>query len=39
MTLLRGEVLLENGELKQKPGFGQYLHRTAPLPPVAIATP
>jgi dihydropyrimidinase len=37
MTLLRGEVLLQDGELKQKPGFGQYLHRRAPLPPMAVA--
>jgi dihydropyrimidinase len=37
MTLLRGHVLLENGQLKQKPGFGQFLHRGSPLPPMAIA--
>jgi dihydropyrimidinase len=37
MTLLRGEILLENGQLKQKPGFGQYLHRGRPLPPMALA--
>jgi dihydropyrimidinase len=37
MTLLRGEVLLRNGELEQRPGFGQYLRRGAPLPPMTIA--
>ena len=37
MTLLRGEVLLQDGELRQKPGFGRYLHRGAPLPPMTIA--
>jgi dihydropyrimidinase len=37
MTLLRGHVLLEGGKLHQPPGFGQYLHRSRPLPPLAIA--
>jgi len=37
MTLLRGEVLLENGELKQNPGFGKYLHRGKPVAPLSIA--
>ena len=37
MTLLRGEVLLENGTLHQPPGFGQYLHRGRPLPPLTVA--
>jgi dihydropyrimidinase len=37
MTLLRGEVLLDNGTLHQPPGFGQYLHRGRPLPPLAVA--
>ena len=37
MTLLRGQVLLDRGELKQQPGFGTYLHRGSPLPPMAIA--
>ena len=27
MSLLRGEVLLEGGQLHQKPGFGRFLHR------------
>jgi dihydropyrimidinase len=34
MTLLRGEVLLNQGRLEQKPGFGRYLPRTGPQPPV-----
>ncbi len=37
MTLLRGEVLLNQGVLEQKPGFGQYLPRTGPRPPLAGA--
>lgn len=37
MTLLRGEVLLDRGQLKQKPGFGQFLHRRSPLSPLAVA--
>jgi dihydropyrimidinase len=37
MTLLRGEILLENGTLNKNPGFGQYLHRTGPLPPLSTA--
>ncbi len=37
MTLLRGQTLLENGQLRQKPGFGQYLHRGSPLPPINSA--
>jgi dihydroorotase-like cyclic amidohydrolase len=36
MTLLRGQVLLNSeGVLEQKPGFGQFLARTSPLPPIA----
>jgi hypothetical protein len=35
MTLLRGRVLLNQGKLEQAPGYGQYLARTGPLPPVA----
>jgi dihydroorotase-like cyclic amidohydrolase len=34
MTLLRGEVLLEQGRVGQAPGFGRYLHRGAPAPPL-----
>jgi dihydroorotase-like cyclic amidohydrolase len=37
MTLLRGEVLLEQGRVRQQPGFGQYLRRTAPAPPLGGA--
>ena len=34
MTLLRGRTLLNQGVLEQKPGYGQYLHRQGPLPPL-----
>jgi len=34
MTLLRGHVLFDNGRLRQTPGFGQFLARGAPLPPL-----
>lgn len=34
MTFLRGQVILDGGELKQPPGFGAYLPAGAPLPPV-----
>jgi dihydropyrimidinase len=27
LTMVRGQVLLENGEVKQGPGFGQFIHR------------
>jgi dihydropyrimidinase len=38
MTLLRGQVLLNSeGVLEQKPGYGQYLARTSPLPPLSGA--
>jgi dihydropyrimidinase len=37
MTLLRGETLLEQGRLRQQPGFGQYLHRGAPAAPLGGA--
>ena len=38
MTLLRGRVLLNSdGALEQKPGFGRYLPRTGPRPPLAGA--
>lgn len=37
MTLLRGRVLLNQGRLEQAPGYGQYLHRSGPLPPIAGA--
>ena len=35
MTLLRGEVLLNQGRLEQKPGYGRFLRRGRPQPPVA----
>jgi dihydropyrimidinase len=37
MTLLRGQTLLENGQVRQKPGFGQFLHRGSPLAPINSA--
>jgi len=37
MTLLRGETLLENGQLRQKPGFGRFLHRGVPQAPLTVA--
>jgi dihydropyrimidinase len=37
MTLLRGQVLLDQGRLQQAPGYGRYLARTGPVPPLAGA--
>ncbi len=38
MTLLRGQVVLDSeGALEQKPGYGRYLARTSPLPPLGGA--
>jgi dihydropyrimidinase len=34
MTLLRGRVLLNQGKLEQEPGYGRYLERGRPLPPI-----
>jgi dihydropyrimidinase len=34
MTLLRGRVLLNQGKLEQAPGFGRYLRRGRPMPPI-----
>jgi dihydropyrimidinase len=35
MTLVRGQVVLNpHGELEQKPGYGRYLARTGPQPPL-----
>ncbi|MGH7265021.1 MAG: amidohydrolase family protein [Candidatus Rokuibacteriota bacterium] len=34
MTLLRGRVLLNQGKLEQSPGYGRYLARRGPTPPV-----
>jgi len=37
-TLVRGQVMLNpTGELEQKPGFGRYLARTGPQPPLGGA--
>ena len=34
-TLVRGQVMLNPaGELEQKPGFGRFLARTGPQPPL-----
>jgi dihydropyrimidinase len=35
MTLLRGRVLLNQGTVEQKPGYGQFLPRGLPMPPIA----
>jgi dihydropyrimidinase len=37
MTLLRGQVLLNQGTLEQGPGFGRYLPRGGPAPPLGGA--
>ena len=38
MTLLRGQVVLgSDGVLEQKPGFGRYLARSGPRPPLSGA--
>jgi dihydropyrimidinase len=37
MTLVRGQTVLREGRLEQPPGFGRYLARTAPMPPLAGA--
>jgi dihydropyrimidinase len=34
MTLVRGQVVLNQGELEQKPGFGRFLPRGRPQPPL-----
>ncbi|MCH8281728.1 MAG: hypothetical protein IIC96_13715, partial [Chloroflexi bacterium] len=34
MTLLRGKVLLNNGELEQQPGYGQFLSSSEPRSPI-----
>jgi dihydropyrimidinase len=34
MTLLRGRVLLNEGRLEQEPGYGRYLARGRPRPPL-----
>ena len=35
MTMLRGRVLLNQGKLEQKPGYGQFIAAEGPTPPVA----
>lgn len=35
MTLLRGRVLLKDGELEQQPGYGNFLPGGSPVAPVA----
>jgi dihydropyrimidinase len=37
MTLLRGEVLLDRGRLARPAGYGQFLRRGAPMPPLGGA--
>jgi dihydropyrimidinase len=37
MTLLRGRVLLNQGQLEQGPGAGRYLARGGPVPPLGGA--
>jgi len=37
MTVLRGQTIYENGRLQQGAGFGQFLARSAPLPPLGGA--
>jgi dihydropyrimidinase len=37
MTLLRGQVVLNEGRLEQKPGYGQFLARTGPVAPLGGA--
>jgi len=38
ITLLRGEVLLNPaGEIERKPGYGRYVPRTGPRPPLSSA--
>ena len=34
MTLLRGQVLLNQGELEQQPGYGQFLPCEGPRSPI-----
>jgi len=37
MTLLRGRVLLNQGKLEQEPGYGRFLRRGRPMPPIGGA--
>jgi dihydropyrimidinase len=36
MTLLRGEVLVNDGKLEQRPGFGRFLPRGRPVAPLGV---
>jgi dihydropyrimidinase len=36
MTLLRGELLVNDGRLEQRPGFGRYLARGRPVAPLGV---
>ena len=35
MTLLRGNILLNDGKLEQSPGFGNFISAGSPIPPIA----
>jgi len=35
MTLLRGNVLLNDGKLEQNPGVGNFIHASSPIPPIS----
>ena len=35
MTLLRGNILLNNGKLEQNPGIGNFIHASAPISPIS----
>ena len=37
MTLVRGQVMLNDRRLEQRPGYGRYLARTSPQPPIGGA--
>ena len=35
MTLVRGKVVMKEGELVQEPGYGEFISAGSPVPPVA----
>ena len=35
MTMLRGKILLKDGQLEQSPGSGMFIPADGPLPPIA----
>jgi hypothetical protein len=37
VTVLRGKVLLNQGKLEQEAGYGRFLRRGSPVPPLAGA--